>query len=265
MFEHGQGVDADYEQALYYYKTAAVNADDAVAQYIVGLHYRLGGLGLQVDYKEAGRFLHRSAKAGFAPAQRIIGLMFAQGLLGKKDEKTALLWFRRAASQGDVRALCLVGSCYERGCGGVQASQEIAMEHYQKAARITSPFQGAAQLVLGQLLFSMDRYRDAFDWFQKAAASTEVASHMATSKALLMIARYYLHGWAGVKKDPSKAFNILVTLAKDDQDGAANYWLAACYEEGLEGVCPCDLKIAFKHYMIAAQTGDTDAEFQVIN
>ncbi|KAI8142152.1 hypothetical protein BJV82DRAFT_517070 [Fennellomyces sp. T-0311] len=269
MYENGQGVPCSPEQAITYYKTAAITADDARAQYLVGLNYRLGTMGLPQDFKEAGRYLERSARAGFAPAQRIIGLMLAQGLLGRKDENSALRWFRRAACQGDVRALCLVGSCHETGTGGIPVNLDQAMDYYRKAVRVAGPFQSAAQLVLAQLLLRMDRQRDAFEWFKRAASHTtnlvgDSPAAVAGRKAMLMVARYHVHGWGGVTKDPGAAFQMLHTLIEQNpHEGGALYWLAACYEEGLPGICPPDTSKAFEYYMRAAQSGDTEGEFQI--
>ncbi|KAI9494723.1 hypothetical protein BDB00DRAFT_938052 [Zychaea mexicana] len=270
MYENGQGVPCSPEQAMNYYKTAAITADDARAQYLVGLNYRLGTMGLPQDFKEAGRYLARSARAGFAPAQRIIGLMLAQGLTGRKDEKSALIWFRRAACQGDVRALCLVGSCHETGTGGVQANLDLAMDHYRKAVRIPGPFQSAAQLVLAQLLLRMDRQRDAYEWFMRAASHItndlvgDTPAAVAGRKAMLMVARYHLHGWAGVTKDPATAFQMLHTLIEQNpNEGGALYWLAACHEEGIPNICLPDTAKAFVYYKRAAEAGDTDGEFQI--
>ncbi|KAI9270679.1 hypothetical protein BDA99DRAFT_534789 [Phascolomyces articulosus] len=269
MYENGQGVPCNPEQAMSYYKTAAITADDPKAQYLVGLNYRLGAMGLPKDVKEAGRYLARSARGGFAPAQRIIGLMLAQGLMGRKDEKSAFHWFQAAANQGDAHALCLLGSCYETGTA-VQMNYAKAMSYYQKAVRSPSPFQSAAQLVLAQLLIKMGRLRDAYEWFVRAASHTtndlvgDTAAAVAGRKAMLMVARYHLHGWEGVTKDPATAFNMLKTLI----DQAPNepgplYWLAACYEEGIPDVCPPNPVQAFDYYMRAAETNDTDAQFQV--
>ncbi|KAI8093029.1 uncharacterized protein BX664DRAFT_99253 [Halteromyces radiatus] len=307
MYEYGQGIEKDEAQALLYYKTACEQHDPA-AHYLLGLHYRLGTLGLSQHFIQAGKHFTKSARSGFAPAQRLLGLMYLQGLLvegtrsdgqqvneeyiRRKNDKAALLWFRRSASQGDVRALGLVGACYQYG-RGVTTNHDVALEYYRKAARMVGPFQGVAQLALALLLHQMCRHRDAIEWFTKASeAESIVNSHIQSNDgdddnnknfgheeespakmlsrrspsrtARLMLARYHLHGWPGVVKDGLKAFKMLSALANESQyDAHAHYWLAACYEEGIDNVCPCDLKLAFDHYLVAANAGDTDAEFQV--
>ncbi|ORZ20807.1 hypothetical protein BCR42DRAFT_370755 [Absidia repens] len=306
MHECGQGIAKDEHQALLYYK-AACEQNDPSAHYLLGLHYRLGTLGLSQHLIQAGKHFTRSARLGFAPAQRLLGLMYMQGMLlgaattstptttatsetnrnedqlQRKAEKTALLWFRRAASQGDVRAFGLVGACYQYG-RGVTTNYDVAKEYYRKATRLAGPFQGVAQIALAQLLHQMGNHTEAITWFNRASTSAtpsniddanddQAAAAAAvvppsgrspSRTARLMLARYYLHGWPGVVKDGKKAFAMLTDLANESQhDAHAHYWLAACYEEGIEGTCTPDLKLAFDHYLLAAKTGDTDAEFQV--
>ncbi|KAI9319137.1 hypothetical protein BX666DRAFT_1854633 [Dichotomocladium elegans] len=267
MYEHGQGVEVNPARALSYYLSAAGEGDHPKAQYILGIHYRQGTLGVSQSNKEAAKYLYRAAKAGYAPAQRVFGLMLAQGLVSdgrtsKADnERSALLWFRRAASQGDVRALCLLGTCYERGAG-VAVDFDKAYEHYRRAARMTSAFQVAAQYVTGQLLLRMNRYRDAFDWFKRACAQDAGAEqdNHSGARARVMLARFYLHGWGHVTKNAARAFELL----KQSLDlPVAHYWLGACYEEGIPGTLVPDLALAFEHYKMAAAGGDVDGEFQV--
>ncbi|CAO3591885.1 unnamed protein product [Absidia cylindrospora] len=290
MHETGQGVAKDHSLATHYYKVAA-SQDDAVAHYVLGIHYLLGQILLEQDYQQAGKHLIRSARAGFVPSQRVIGLMYAQGLLSeqqdnqqrRKDEKSALVWFRRAASHGDVRALGLVGYCYEFGRGAA-VNYDIALQYYQKAARIASPFQCPALVAVATLLHRMNRHHDALDWYTRAstfdlshqqislrdASSTGAADsgafkeiHRAKRAATLMVARYHLHGWTGIKH-PATAFTLLSQLTLDNTtDGHAHYWMAACFEEGIFGVCNRDLYKAYHHYYTAAISGDIDAQFQV--
>ncbi|ORX46295.1 HCP-like protein [Hesseltinella vesiculosa] len=280
--ETGHGVTKNQAVALDYFKMAA-QLNDPVGNYVIGLYYHLGDRGLGQNFAMAAKYLLSSARSGFAPAQRVLGLMYAQSLLHpttlsddsidkqqqhSRDEKTALIWFRRAASNGDVRALGLVGSCYEHG-HGTAVNLDIALQYYQKAARISSSFQATAQLAVANLCHRMHRYKDALQWFQLSATHVaesdclDPTSSLTSKRARLMIARYNLHGWSGTA-NPALAFHLLQTLTHDDTtDCHAHYWLGACYEEGIPDVCALDLTLAFDHYRIAATHGDCDAQFQV--
>lgn len=184
----------------------------------------------------------------------------------RKSNRTALDWFRHAAAQGDVRAYVLVGSCYEDG-RGVTTDYETALEYYQKAAACPGTFQAAAQLAVGQLMQRMGRHADAFVWFVRASKhpATDYDAHdpSPVRRAQLMVARYYLHGWAGAEHDMARGYKMLVELAQDEHDGYAHYWLGVCYDEGIPDVCERDQGTAFTQFMVSAKTGNVDAEFQV--
>ncbi|KAF7727770.1 hypothetical protein EC973_007001 [Apophysomyces ossiformis] len=258
MYEIGQGVDRNSKLAIDHYQTAA-RQNDPVAQYLLGLRYRLGQHGLTQNNAEAERYLTLSAKTGYGPAQRLLGLMYAQGLAGENgcDYRTAFRWFRRAASGGDIRSLGLAGHCFEHGYG-VAADHKLALEFYNKAANISSPFQDAAQLAKAMLLHRMGRHLDALQGFAQIVSNDTIGS-----MAKLMIARYHLHGWAG-ETDRPLAFQMLTELASHGLSHAgAHYWLGACYEEGIPGTCEQELQKAFDHYLAAAQTGEVNGEFQV--
>ncbi|ORZ01057.1 hypothetical protein BCR43DRAFT_469494 [Syncephalastrum racemosum] len=184
----------------------------------------------------------------------------------RKSNRTALDWFRHAAAQGDVRAYVLVGSCYEDG-RGVTTDYETALEYYQKAAACPGTFQPAAQVAVGQLLQRMGRHAGAFEWFVRAskhpATSHDANAPSPVRRAKLMVARYYLHGWAGAQHDMARGYKMLVDLAQDEHDGYAHYWLGVCYDEGIPDVCERDQGTAFTHFMLSANRGNVDAEFQV--
>ncbi|KAI9027384.1 hypothetical protein CLU79DRAFT_832767 [Phycomyces nitens] len=281
MYETGQGVCQDNILAHKYYERAS-NVNDPVAQYILGLHYRLGTLGLERDHQQTKRFISKSAQAGFPPAQRVLGLMYAQQLISsnngqadharRKNYRIALSWFRRAASHGDVRALGLVGFCFEHGYG-VSVDHKAAFVYYRKAVSLGGPFQNAAHLAMATLLHNMGRHQDAFQSFERISSSQDPPKTSIDSDQLhpnpsrtarLMMARYNIHGWGGIPKNPHAAFEILYDLASESQqDANAHYWLAACYEEGVPGKCEKQIEKAFEHYLVAANLGDTDAEFQI--
>ncbi|KAI9317041.1 hypothetical protein BX666DRAFT_135982 [Dichotomocladium elegans] len=262
---HLYETQGQYGRAIELYKTAATVADDAKAQYHVGLQYRRGTMGLPQDYKEAVRYLSRSAQHGYAPAQRMLGLMYAQGLVeDRKNDRMAFTLFRQAASQGDVHAMCMVGTSYE-----MNNQDDLALEQYRRAARIVSPFRAAAQLLTGLILLKMGRLRDAYTFFKDASAADvkNEADKLILHKSQLVLARYSLHGWAPVPYDPCAGFQALQALATSAGEtrstGEVFYWLGTCYEEGLEGVCEPELAKAFECHLKAAEAGHMDSAFKV--
>jgi TPR repeat protein len=249
MYEEGHGVSRNYEVALVHYKAAA-NRDDPVAQYLLGLNYRMGDLGLEQNYSEALKYLQKSAEAGFPSAQRVLGLMYSEGVGCPQDHSIAFSWFQKAAAKNDVRSIGLLGNCYEKG-HGVEQDYERAVEYYEQAAEAGSDM---AEYSMGQLLHMLKRFNEAFRWYQKAAKHER-------QSARLMVARYMLHGWGDAPHNPEAAFSQLKDLADKEDFSSAFFWVAACYEEG--GGVAKDLSKAYLYYHKSANVGDVDGEFQV--
>ncbi|KAI9499460.1 hypothetical protein BDB00DRAFT_794051 [Zychaea mexicana] len=258
----------DNLRAMAYYQRAAATAtadrDLALAHYLVGINYRMGDLGLAMDAARAVQHLTVSANAGYAPAQRALGLMHARGIGTPKDEVKAHVLYNKAALQGDIRAMGLLAEQNEHGRGCIMDLKN-ALQLYEKAANAGSV---AAQLSLAELLQRIGRRAQAFPWFEKVANASlsgdnelNIELIQQRNTARLMVARYRLQGWGGIEKKIAWAFNELITLADCDHFVDAYYWVAACYEEGVF-VQPNILK-AFEYYEKAATNGDTDGQFQV--
>ncbi|KAG2220900.1 hypothetical protein INT45_013029, partial [Circinella minor] len=277
----------DDQRAMAYYQKAATTAtsdrDLALAHYLVGINYRMGDLGLTMDASRAVQHLTVSANAGYAPAQRALGLMHAQGIGVLKDDVKAHQLYQKAVAQGDIRAIGLLAEQNEHGRGCIMDLKN-ALKLYNKAANAGSV---AAQLSLAELLQRIGHRAQAFTWFEKVAntsSSSLPPSSLSTTNendnnnnnnssdlnidfiqqrntARLMVARYRLQGLGGVEKKIAWAFNELITLADCDHFIDAYYWVAACYEEGV--FVQRNIRKAFEYYEKAATHGDTDGQFQV--
>jgi TPR repeat protein len=149
------------------FHTLLSNAEsgDREAQYWVGQVY---GEGRLVPKDDAGlrEWMLRSAEQGYAPAQEIVGMMYAgaNGDYGKAD-----LWLRRAAEQGNAEAQFWLGAFYEQGQMGATDYRE-AFRWLRKAAEQGHP---DAQVTLAQMYedgeFVSQNYTLAAKWYRKAA------------------------------------------------------------------------------------------------
>ncbi|RUS29211.1 hypothetical protein BC938DRAFT_480922 [Jimgerdemannia flammicorona] len=249
MHEEGDGVERNNDLAVLYYKAAA-NRDEPVAQYVLGMSYRLGQLGLRPNPQEALNYLRKSAESGYTAAQRLLGMMYDEGIGTARDYVTALGWFRKAAAQGDSVAMGLLGSYYE--CGyGVPKDPIRALDCYVISARDGSAL---AEYSAAQLLHRRKQYEEAYDWYSRAA-------NHGRASAKFMVARYLLHGWGGIAKDEEKAFQIMLVLSDEDELAESHLWVGTCYEEGV-GISK-DLGKAFKYYLKSAESGDAEGQYQL--
>ncbi len=90
------------------------------------------GEGVPKDDKQAVVWYRKAAEQGHIDAQSKLGFMYKYGL-GVKDEQQAVVWFRKAAEQGHAGAQLFLGMIYENG-EGVPKDEQQAVEWYRKAA-----------------------------------------------------------------------------------------------------------------------------------
>lgn len=143
--------------------TAKAQAGDMEAEYWVGLVYNEGRL-VAKDEEEAARWLLKSAERGYAPAQRIYGLMYTH-----VNPSVGERWLLRAAEQGDAEAEFCLGWAYEENWFGTTDAQE-ALKWYKKAAEGGEP---DAQAELGRKYEDGEgveqNYALAAKWYRRVA------------------------------------------------------------------------------------------------
>ena len=135
---------------------------EAEAQYWMGILYGEGTVPKNLE--QGRRWLLKSAEQGYAPAQRLYGLMSAHGnpLVGER-------WMVRAAEQGDAEAQFWLGVAYEQNWFGTTDVRE-AVKWYQKAAQGGEP---DAQAELGHKYEHGEGVEQnlklAAEWYRRAA------------------------------------------------------------------------------------------------
>jgi TPR repeat protein len=112
MYEHGDGATQDAAQAVAWYRKAAENGHSG-AQFNLGLLYDLGS---GQNYRD---WLVNPDRV---PLNEV-----------KQDRTQAIVWYRRAADQGNSDAQYNLGFLYENG-QGVSQDYEQAEHWYRKAA-----------------------------------------------------------------------------------------------------------------------------------
>jgi len=139
----------------------------------VHAQYALGELdadpGSKQDVPRAAEWFRKAAAQGYAPAQAMLGGMYAMGGGVAVDPVQAVAWFRKAADQGDVTGEAGLATCYARGLGVAQ-SDENSFIWFSKAAEKRFL---AAQINVGLMYqngrgVAQDRVR-ALMWFDLAA------------------------------------------------------------------------------------------------
>ena len=131
MYDTGEGVTQDYQEAVRWYRLAAAQGH-ADAKFNLAVMYA-NGYGVAQDYQEAIRLYQALAERGEADAQTKLGLIYAEGQGVKQDYQEAVRWYRLAAEKGDAAAQFILASMYDYGRGVTQDYQE-AVRWYRLAA-----------------------------------------------------------------------------------------------------------------------------------
>ena len=102
MYEVGQGVEANLEEAVKWYLKAAEQGH-AGAEIRIGLMH-LYGVGQEKDAAKAAEYLAKAAEKGYAEAQFNLGLLYMKGEGVTQDMTQAKELFRKAAMQKHEKA-----------------------------------------------------------------------------------------------------------------------------------------------------------------
>ena len=152
---------------------------DAEAALWIGNQFATGnGLVAIRDDAVAIEWFKKAAKEGNARAMRSLGVFYKEGRGGEKNEAKAFEWYRKAFEAGDYSAGYYLGKCYLEGIG-VRKSQEKAFLTFQKGAEMGSD---DARYILGQLLYygigcEKDRYAAVAE-IRKAKGAGSTLKHM---------------------------------------------------------------------------------------
>lgn len=149
------------------------------------------------DYATAYAIFKRLAEKEYTPAESDLAAMYANGIGVPKDEQQAVFWWRKAAKEGDAKAVYNMALAYSDG-KGVIADDKEAVYWYRKAALFGFDF---AQYNLALMYASgkgikKDDQQAAF-WYRKSA-------DRGNPDAQYNLGTMYIHG-EGVPKDDKQA------------------------------------------------------------
>lgn len=171
MYDTGEGVTQDYQEAVRWYRLAAAQGV-ANAQFNLAVMYA-NGYGIAQDYQEAIRLYQTLAEQGEADAQTKLGQMYANGRGVTQNYQEASRWYRLAAAKGDAAAQLLLAAMYDYGQGVTQDYQE-AVRWYRLAAEQGNSL---ALLRLGLMYYQgqgvPQDYMKAYMWLDLAEKTGE--------------------------------------------------------------------------------------------
>jgi TPR repeat protein len=185
-------------------------------------------------------------------AQALLGLMYDTGNGVAQDLAAAVVWFQKAAEQGQVAAQYNLGLMYKAG-NGVEQDLAVAAVWWRKAAEQEH---ARAQFYLGAM------YDEGDGVVQDAAAA--VAWYRKAAEQGYADAQYNLglkyHKGNGVAQDAAAA-EVWWQKAAEQEHAHAQFNLGAMYGKG-DGVAQ-DTAAAVAWFRKAAEQGLADAQFNL--
>ncbi|HTT46469.1 MAG TPA: tetratricopeptide repeat protein [Pseudolabrys sp.] len=130
MYGTGAGVAKDQAKARELFQRAAKAGNPRGVTNLAAIDG-----GAASNPAEARAMLEKAAEANSAEAQFQLGLMYAQGTGGPKDDVAARALFEKAAAQNHPLALEWLGAFAQNGRGGAQ-DPRAAKTYYERAAAL---------------------------------------------------------------------------------------------------------------------------------
>ena len=97
------------------------------------------GTGIKVDEKTAAVYYKKAADGGDIEALLFLGIAYEFGSGVDKDAFRAIEYYKRATDEGNIEALRRLGQCYANGTG-VDKDLAFSFECYTKAANLGDEF-----------------------------------------------------------------------------------------------------------------------------
>ena len=201
---------ADYAKAVSIWRPLA-ESGDADAQFNLGQAYRLGR-GVTINLGAAKTWFERAATAGHLDAQTTLGLLLFQN----GDQQQGLKWLRRAADQGEPRALLVYGTALYNG----DAVTQDRLLGYAFVSRAAQQGLGPAKETLEQL----DGLMPAADRQKALVLARSIPDGSAKSAKPVRTSRPAPPKPAPVRATPPKAAPPRAVAAKPVPSPATGNW-----------------------------------------
>lgn len=212
------------------------------------------GLGVETDAEEAIKWYEKMVEKGEACWQYQLGRKYYMGEPGLKQNLVeSVKWFRKAAEQGHPDAILAMGKCYYYG-KGVEQNYKEAVEWFEKA--IESKETGViayAKVYMGECYY----YGKGVERNYKEAVRCFKKSNGWWSYGFYMLGQCYYYG-RGVEQNYEEAVKWYKFA---EGDGYARFELGECYYYG-RGVKQ-DYKEAVRWYKKDAEQGNANAQYKL--
>lgn len=241
-----------------------VAANYADAMFYLADCYGTGGLGLQVDPREAFNLYQSAAKLGHAQAAYRVAVCCEMGNEEgggtKRDPARAFNWYKKAASMGDVPAMYKTAMILLKGLLGQPQNSKEAYTWLKRASERADAENPHALHELG-LLYESAGPNDAIVRDLKHAKDLfEQAARLNYKYSQYRLASAYEYGMLDCPIDPRQSI-MWYSKAASQGEHQSELALSGWYLTGSEGILQQSDTEAYLWARKAAQSGLAKAEY----
>lgn len=160
LYYNGELGTPDEERAINYFKEAA-NYGNAYSTYILGLIYREKNETPQNE-KISCNYTRLSASQGCVDAQALYGYYRLIGYGTEKDSIDAVSWYKKAATNNNVAAICTLPYFY------YEAQDNDSTIFWGQRSECCDSVD--IQYLVGAAYYNKEKYDEAESWWKKSAA-----------------------------------------------------------------------------------------------
>lgn len=215
-YEDGKGTDRNPEAAALLFKRAA-NKGNATALFQLGVLSEMGN-GIAQDFGAARGYYQQAIGLGVVAAKLRLAMLELEGWGGPRDTEGAFSLVRQAAEEGDRAAQKVLAGMYFSGIG-VKADLRLAL-HWQEQGSVADDPE--AESAIGAIMSKLNAQdaQTAREWYQLSA-------EQAYTRGMLGMASTFLT--PGANPEQIEMGRKWLELAAEDNDGAAEFYLAGLY------------------------------------
>ena len=213
FYEKGYGTKQCLQEAFQCYRKICKKHTEA--QYRLGLCYEYGR-GTKINLEEAFQCYELAAQQKHIEATYRLGLFYET----VQNKVKALDCYKKAADKNHADAQYRWGLLYEHMMEKSKVTSKIVIDSYRKSADQGNVL---AQYKLGQIYSSDSKWKEAWQWYDKAASQGYVEAMYQAAK----LCKY------GLKKRDQEVYAFARYQAATDQGHIpAQHGLAECYRYG---------------------------------
>jgi TPR repeat protein len=194
-----------YEQAFSCFKQSAIEFNNLVSQFNLGVMYR-SGLGVSKDEEEAFYWFLRSAENGYEKAQTIVATYLLEGKHVERDYIMALHWLRLAMSEGNAESYYYTSIIYKDGLG-VDANANTSLDYLKTSANLGYD---QAQFEFGRYLYELGPSHPEYVGFLRYLKLSSAQGNQIAQNFLVKV--HFTEN--NIAFCPKKGVDLLVDLAK---------------------------------------------------